>query len=326
MRDERQRDTGDRQQPDRHADIFQYVEQDHHDDARCHVGIKFIFRVETDTDHLIDEQEIDENEKTPADEAEILADRGEDHIGNADRHVDFGNAEAFAEQFARSDRFHALRQLIGIPGAVTERIEPGIDPGELVILEAEIQEHIAVVDNQVDEQRSDGRDRTEHGQQDFPGYAGKEGHADDDSQEHECRTQVILQDDQQQRRSRPHGYFQQQVHVGLLGPVIDLHIMLGDDPRQHDDEGDFHDLRRLESDATEAEPTFRPLQRIGVAVIENEDQEQQQDACAISDRRDFPELFGIEMHHDGRSDDTDAVPDELHDGRTDAAVRLQDSS
>ena len=101
------------------------------------------------------------------------------------------------------------------------------------------------------------------------------------ARKNECRTEVVLQDDQKERRRRPHGDLQQQVHVGLFGPVINLHIVFGDDPRQHDDERNFHDFGRLKSDPTEAEPTFCPLEIVSIAVIEDQDQEQKQDAGPI---------------------------------------------
>mgnify|MGYP003414760319 CR=1 FL=1 len=114
-------------------------------------------------------------------------------------------------------------------------------------------------------------------------------------------------------------------HMAIFSSrFINLHIVLGDDPRQHDDERNFHDFGRLKSDTTEAEPTFCPLEIVSIAVIEDQDQEQKQDAGPICDRGNFPKLFGIEMHHDGGGDDADTIPDDLHDGRTDVTIRLQD--
>lgn len=83
---------------------------------------------------------------------------------------------------------------------------------------------------------------------------------------------------------------------------------------------------RLKSDTTEAEPTFCPLEIVGIAVIEDQDQEQKQDAGPITTAigATFQVDFRNRMHHDGGGDDADTIPDDLHDGRTDVTIRLQD--
>lgn len=44
--DEWQRDTGNRQQLDRHSDILEDVKGDHADDARTDIGIKRVIRIQ----------------------------------------------------------------------------------------------------------------------------------------------------------------------------------------------------------------------------------------------------------------------------------------
>ena len=53
--DERQRNAGDRQQLDRHADVLEYVECDHRDNSCAYIRAERIFELQRDFRQMVDE-------------------------------------------------------------------------------------------------------------------------------------------------------------------------------------------------------------------------------------------------------------------------------
>ena len=51
--DERQRNAGDRQQLDGHADVLEHVERNHRDDAGTHIGAECIFELQCDFRQMV---------------------------------------------------------------------------------------------------------------------------------------------------------------------------------------------------------------------------------------------------------------------------------
>jgi len=127
-----QRDPCHRKQTDIHSDIFKNVEGDHHDNAGSDIGIKFIFRIIDNFDHMIYKDKVGKDQERTAGKAEVFADRRKNHIRFPDRDINFTHTKAFTEDAARADRLEGLRYLIGRIGRPFMRPEPGIDPVKLI--------------------------------------------------------------------------------------------------------------------------------------------------------------------------------------------------
>ena len=110
--DERKRDSGDRQQLDRHADVLEDVECDHRNNPCAHVSAEGILELKRDFRQVVNEHKEQNDDGTCADKAEIFRDDGEDEIGVVFRHVYLASLIAFSEHFPGTDRIQGGNQVI----------------------------------------------------------------------------------------------------------------------------------------------------------------------------------------------------------------------
>ena len=81
VRHERQRDAGDRHDAHRHADVLEHLDREHREHADGEQRPEEIGRQQRDPPEPPREQSVEQQQRRAADEAEILADHGEDEVG-----------------------------------------------------------------------------------------------------------------------------------------------------------------------------------------------------------------------------------------------------
>ena len=79
------------------------MEQQHHDQTACDIGVKFIVRIETHPNHTINQNKIQENDECTTDKAEVFTDNGKNHIGLTNRHINIAYIESFTKQATYAD-------------------------------------------------------------------------------------------------------------------------------------------------------------------------------------------------------------------------------
>lgn len=98
--DKRQRNPGDWQQLDGHADVLEHMERNHRNDAGAYIGAEGILQLERDFRQMVNEHEKQDDDCTCPDKTEIFRNDGEDEVGMVLRHIDLPSLIAFPENFS----------------------------------------------------------------------------------------------------------------------------------------------------------------------------------------------------------------------------------
>lgn len=168
--DKRQRNAGQRHDPDQHPDIFKNLENKHRNDARNDERTAERLRLDGNQNHPVNEQKIKQQQNGSADETKFLTDDNEDGIRVSERNkiaVDGGALKvALAEQTAGTDRRHGIVHLPRLVFVNGIRIDEGcnaVNPMPFTVQTEVLFERIVKVLKQIQEKRNAGH---HHGQSD----------------------------------------------------------------------------------------------------------------------------------------------------------------
>ena len=188
VRHERQRDAGERDHPRDAADDDERLEAEDRGEARGEELRERAGRLDRDAEPAPDDEQEADDERDRADEAELLADGGEDEVGRRVGDA-IGDAEADAlavdaaggEGVPRLDDLEALR---------AEPVRPRVEPALHAV--AHVAEHV------VRRRRAGGeqRERTEEVRAALGGHVE---HRREHREEQQRRAEVALEDEHQDR-------------------------------------------------------------------------------------------------------------------------------
>ena len=211
--DERQRDTCHRHDTNRHPDVHEHLEQDHHADASGEDAPVHVARQDGDPERAPDKESIEHQEHRCAQEPVAFADHGEDEVGvvlrkevqrGLRRHV------PAAGERARSDGDHGLDDVVAGPLGVLAGVDEDEQPVELVLLDevdAGQGQHLERDDEGGEARRSEDREVR-------PRRAVEVQHGQGEHHDHHRRAEVRLLVDEERR----HGPQREDDDGDALGP------------------------------------------------------------------------------------------------------------
>ena len=283
-----QGDAGDRHDAHGHGDVLEDLEDEHADESDDDEGAEQVGGFQGDAheaDHEVG-KEADDNQA--ADQAQFFNDYGEDEVRllNRDKVQGFLGAveQAFAEYAAGSHGDLGFIHLVVGSDAQVVRVQEGADSLFLV----GGHHHIGRRDQAGD----DDQEFCEH----FDAQTGEEYHGEPHGHEYQCASQVLLQDDSNDRSRKDSG-FQESAEI------VEFIVVLVQIIRHQQGEQNFYDLRRLNGGESEGDPGTGA--ELGHAESRNIYQEEQE-------QREYIQLFnsalenlipdGHDDHHQSDSD------------------------
>ena len=256
--EERQGDADNRQNAQAHTHIHNGLGDDHRKDAHTDEPAQLVLGPAAHLQHPQAEGGENPQHQQAAHKAQGLADEGEDEVVVHLRDILVVSGEdALAPELARTQGDASQALLIAAAGGVEVGVKEGDKAHPLVLV------HEAVPDHR---QGSDGQAA---GAEDIlPGQPGGKEHTAGDAQEHDGRSMVALEHDEQHRYSGMAEHRHQ--NSGLVEVVLHLLQVVG----EGDDKGELEQLRGLEG-----EPHKRDLQPghvIGTADAQNKGEQHQE--------------------------------------------------